>query len=709
MKKKFVLFFVCLVAVIGICNNFASAEEGSLEKVYFKDDKVRMEVVESLKNKDNLIDESKKLDADTAKDYVPTRDQMRNLKALRIGPIFDESFEILNVDSLKGIEEAVNLEDLHISSIHCKDLSLLANFTKLKKVYIKSNDLENLDFLKDLRSLEDVNVNSNNLTSLKGLENLNKLKILTATENNIGDISAISKLSNLEELYLDNNKISDLNPIKDLTNLKVLKAQGNIIKDITPLENLVNLTSLHLNGNYSGPYDKPDPSGNAISDISPLKNLKNLEVLYLQDLVYIKDLTPLKDLTKLKNLVLRGNMIEDISPLENLTDLEVLYLYKNKVKDISPLAKMSKMRELNFAVNKVKDISALYNMKNLNDVKGYSNEIEDISPLRECRAEIKNFSDNKIIDLSSLNSLVENKEMGSFYIENQNPSLSLKLTDYKEEGDKLIFRLENPIISVDGKKVEVDSSRKLEILEWDENETITFKNNYNRAYDELKSRGISVKSEDNYLLISLAKDLLEDKISLPIPYELSLNYSNEDEDFYSLCQVGGVVDLTIITKENKGDLPGTDPIPGPNPGTRPDPKPETKPEVKPEKNIFEGIELGRQAGDNRYKTAVEISKKNFDTAETVILVNGEKEADALAASVLAKEKNAPILLIKKDMTPEEVAKEIERLGAKNIILIGGLNSITQKAVENLKQNITRIAGKDRFETAVEIAKAAGKT
>lgn len=36
MKKKFVLFFVCLVAVIGICNNFASAEEGSLEKSILK-------------------------------------------------------------------------------------------------------------------------------------------------------------------------------------------------------------------------------------------------------------------------------------------------------------------------------------------------------------------------------------------------------------------------------------------------------------------------------------------------------------------------------------------------------------------------------------------------------------------------------------------------------------------------------------------------
>ncbi|MFC4369200.1 cell wall-binding repeat-containing protein, partial [Citroniella saccharovorans] len=120
------------------------------------------------------------------------------------------------------------------------------------------------------------------------------------------------------------------------------------------------------------------------------------------------------------------------------------------------------------------------------------------------------------------------------------------------------------------------------------------------------------------------------------------------------------------------------------PGTRPDPKPEVKPEPKPEKNIFEGIELERQAGDNRYKTAVEISKKNFESAETVILANGEKEADALAASVLAKEKNAPILLIKIDQVPDEVAKEIERLGAKNIILIGGLNSVTQKAVENLK-------------------------
>ncbi len=170
----------------------------------------------------------------------------------------------------------------------------------------------------------------------------------------------------------------------------------------------------------------------------------------------------------------------------------------------------------------------------------------------------------------------------------------------------------------------------------------------------------------------------------------------------------------VIEYESKKEIETPEPSepeikPTPQPETKPGTKPESKPETKPENKIFEGAELQRQSGKDRYKTAVEISKKNFNSAETVILVNGMTESDALSASVLAKEKNAPILLIKKDSTPEEVKQEIERLGAKNIIVIGGNSSVSKKATEDLKQKVETIAGKDRFETAVKIAKAAGKT
>ena len=115
------------------------------------------------------------------------------------------------------------------------------------------------------------------------------------------------------------------------------------------------------------------------------------------------------------------------------------------------------------------------------------------------------------------------------------------------------------------------------------------------------------------------------------------------------------------------------------------------------------IKAERVAGKSRINTAVEVSKKYYNKADTVIVANYEKFADSLSASALSKALKAPILLVKKDQLASVVAQEIKRLGAKNVIVIGGKLSV-DKAKNSLSQyNVQTIAGSNRYETSAKIA------
>ena len=111
----------------------------------------------------------------------------------------------------------------------------------------------------------------------------------------------------------------------------------------------------------------------------------------------------------------------------------------------------------------------------------------------------------------------------------------------------------------------------------------------------------------------------------------------------------------------------------------------------------------RVAGADRIQTSVEVSKKYYKSAETVIVANYEQFADSLSASALSKALKAPILLVKKDQLDSVVAQEIKRLGAKNVIVIGGEKSVDKAKNSLSKYNLQTIAGSDRYETSAKIA------
>ncbi|WP_347548440.1 cell wall-binding repeat-containing protein [Pseudalkalibacillus hwajinpoensis] len=116
--------------------------------------------------------------------------------------------------------------------------------------------------------------------------------------------------------------------------------------------------------------------------------------------------------------------------------------------------------------------------------------------------------------------------------------------------------------------------------------------------------------------------------------------------------------------------------------------------------------VDRTSGETRYETAVEISKKGWESADTIVLARGDKFPDALTGAPLAYKHDAPILLTEQNRLNAAVKKEIERLGATKAIILGGtsaISSYTEYELKGLGLKVDRIAGEDRYETAVNIA------
>lgn len=133
--------------------------------------------------------------------------------------------------------------------------------------------------------------------------------------------------------------------------------------------------------------------------------------------------------------------------------------------------------------------------------------------------------------------------------------------------------------------------------------------------------------------------------------------------------------------------------------------------VSEEKEYNEGIVLNIiKSGSGGGSGGGSIDPNPPTTPKTVILASGEKYTDVLTATVLGNEKDAPILLTQKDSIDDKTISEIKRLGVEDIIISGGVNSVSEKVVEQLKgYNITRIAGEDRYETAELIGNEVRKT
>lgn len=124
--------------------------------------------------------------------------------------------------------------------------------------------------------------------------------------------------------------------------------------------------------------------------------------------------------------------------------------------------------------------------------------------------------------------------------------------------------------------------------------------------------------------------------------------------------------------------------------------------------VQSNLTIKRLAGANRYETSSIISKYGWgSTSDNVILATGEDFPDSLCAAPLAAKLNAPILLTNKDSLNIFTKSEITRLKPKNVYIIGGQGVVSVAAENEIRKmniNTIRIAGSNRYETSIQVAK-----
>ena len=119
----------------------------------------------------------------------------------------------------------------------------------------------------------------------------------------------------------------------------------------------------------------------------------------------------------------------------------------------------------------------------------------------------------------------------------------------------------------------------------------------------------------------------------------------------------------------------------------------------------------RIAGEDRYETAAMLSSKSYTKSDKVVIArcdntNKANNPDAFLSASLAAALDYPLLYTKGDSIPTFTLKEIERLKAKEVIVVGGPDAIpdkTLKPLTDLGLKTTRIFGEGRWETSAKIA------
>ena len=114
-------------------------------------------------------------------------------------------------------------------------------------------------------------------------------------------------------------------------------------------------------------------------------------------------------------------------------------------------------------------------------------------------------------------------------------------------------------------------------------------------------------------------------------------------------------------------------------------------------------DVKRIAGANRYSTMSENVSANFTQSDWAIVASGANFPDALSAVALAGAHRAPVILTDPHALSKEAANQIDRLGVKHIILLGGesaLSSTVEDAIRTKVADVKRIYGPDRVMTSV---------
>jgi hypothetical protein len=122
-----------------------------------------------------------------------------------------------------------------------------------------------------------------------------------------------------------------------------------------------------------------------------------------------------------------------------------------------------------------------------------------------------------------------------------------------------------------------------------------------------------------------------------------------------------------------------------------------------------GLSVRRVAGATAPATAAAVAREMSALAPAVIAVSraAANLVDGLSASGAGAGMARPVLLVTKDEVPRETTDALRDLGTSEVWAVGGPAAISDRVVQALRAR--RVAGIDRYATAVAVADAAVET
>ena len=194
-----------------------------------------------------------------------------NIKGYQLEYIRTLYIDNKEINSIKGIQYAINLQSL---TINC----------------LEGSSLHNLSYLANLEKIIEIKITNAKIQNLSDLVNFKNLLRLDLSDNIIEDITAVSKLVVLNRLLLNNNSITDLYEVSFPNSLELLSLSSNNIESI-PVKVITNVEKLELLAIKNTKIDNLDfvlnipllkalyCSHNHLLDISMLQHCENLTQL----------------------------------------------------------------------------------------------------------------------------------------------------------------------------------------------------------------------------------------------------------------------------------------------------------------------------------------------------------------------------------------------------------------------------------------------
>lgn len=680
-------------------------EDPAISKEYIISDEDRKAEIEDVSIDDKNFPDANfrkivKEEFDNNKNDVLDKEEIINARKIDLIEI-DNGEE---VESVEGMEKLSFLEDASLGYSKISEIDVSKN-TNLRKLSLAGTKVSNLDTSNNqllwYLDFTGTNVSSIDLTKNPKLEQIHgfdskikeidvsqnpellrldvcrtaiskidvsnnpKLFALNFEETGVSEID-VSKNKNLYEVYASNSKISEID-VSNNEKLGHIRVTGTKVKnlDLSHNPNLVfvmaeetDMKTLDLGHNHD--------------IIEILANNSNLENIIFPYKTGIKTME--LGGTKLKNLSIQGDKYIvgldisntdisnlDVSKAEGLSRLEV---EGTPIKNLN-IKNNKSLRIFNISntnIEDMKNIDLSENEKDRLDTLSAENAgIESIKLPKEMSeiATIKLANNNlAIVDLSNASNAWHEKSISPQEIEVeglvQNGNIKVNMASLVDDLSKI-------------KIADTDSySYKDGVVTFKNKKRINkFKYEYETGTNDeiLKNMTVNVTVKSKFVPSSSSSRSRSNNHSSSVS-----NLENNEE---------------INLKDNISEKNDVDKI----------------------KSLIKA-KNSRISGSNRFSTAVEVSKMNYKKSETVILANSEKATDILTTSPLAESLECPVLYTKDNDIPEETISEMERLGVKRVIVIGGKKSVSDSVFKELssKYELNRVAGSDRFDTANKIAK-----